>query len=132
RRALGDNDRVGRVLAFVPDLMDRSRVTAAAAAAGVQVEHVASPRQLASGAQDPPDLVLVDLSRPGALEVLGALAGCRTVGFASHVDRDLIAKARAAGCARVLARSTFFGRLGELLGEIAGEAAGAGAGAGAG
>ena len=116
---------MGRVLAFVPDLMDRSRVAAAAHAAGIEIEHVASPGQLASAAQDPPDLVLVDLSRPGAVEVLGALVGCRTVGFASHVDRELIARARAAGCGRVLSRSAFFGRLGGLLGEIGGEVAGA-------
>jgi len=51
-------------------------------------------------------------------EVLGPLAatGARVIGFGSHVDTDLLAAARLAGCEEVLARSAFFSRLDELLG----------------
>jgi hypothetical protein len=44
------------------------------------------------------------------LDVLPRLGAVRTVGFASHVDDDLLAAARAAGCDEVLARSVFFRR----------------------
>ena len=96
-----------KVAAYVPDLMDRSRLAAAG-----DVTFVADPSELgAAGA----DLVVVDLSRPGVLDALGGLAGVRTIGFGSHVDQELLAAARAAGCEEVLPRSRFFARLGELL-----------------
>jgi hypothetical protein len=98
---------VTRVLAYVPDLMDRSRISAAA----VDVTFARSPAALEAADAD---LVVVDLGRPGVLDVLGRI-GVPVIGFASHVDRDLMASARAAGCGTVLARSAFFSRLGQLL-----------------
>lgn len=95
-----------RVTAYVPDLMDRSKLAAAG-----EVTFVATPGELAGAAAD---LVVVDLSRAEVLEVLGQV-GVRTIGFASHVDHELLAAARAAGCDEVLPRSRFFARIGELL-----------------
>ena len=97
------------VYAFVPDLMDRSKVVAAAPAAVV----VTQPGQLAAGTGD---LVVLDLARTGALDAIGPLiaTGARVIGFASHVDREGIDAARIAGC-EVYARSAFFGRLRDLL-----------------
>jgi DNA-binding NarL/FixJ family response regulator len=102
-----------RVVAFVPDLMDRSRVTAAAP--GVEV--VATPAALPAAGADA-DVVVVDLGRPGVLDALPVLAGgrARVVGFAAHVDRATLDAARAAGCDEVLPRSAFFRGLPELLG----------------
>ena len=102
-----------RVLAFVPDLMDRSKVSAALP--GDDVVYVAD----AGGLVPPADLAVLDLSRPGVLEALPGLvgAGVRTVGFLSHVDRDRAEAARAAGCGEVLARSAFFGSLPGVLAE---------------
>lgn len=101
-----------RVAAYVPDLMDRSRV--AAATAHADVTFVRSPADLVEvGAE----VVLVDLARPGVLAALGELGTVRTIGFASHVDRELIEAARAAGCGEVLPRSRFFSSLAELLGK---------------
>jgi hypothetical protein len=100
-----------RVVAFVPDLMDRSRVSAQASSASV--EFVGRPAALAEAAAGA-DLVLVDLARPGVLDVLASIAA-QTVGFASHVDRALFEAAGAAGCDEVLARSVFFARLPQLL-----------------
>jgi len=55
--------------------------------------------------------VTVDLTRPGALDAVEALAGRWPVlGFGPHVDDDLLAAARAAGCTEVLPRSRFFAR----------------------
>ena len=95
-------------LAYVPDLMDRSRL------GGLDVTFVARPEELTAAQAG--DLVVVDLGRPGVLDALGGLAqGVRTIGFGSHVDRELLDDARAAGCDDVLARSEFFRRAHELL-----------------
>lgn len=97
-----------RTVAYVPDLLDRSRLSAVAS-----VTFVASPAELAAAAADA-DLVVVDLGRPGVLEVLADIA-VPTIGFGRHTERDLLAAATAAGCDRVLARSAFFTQVGELL-----------------
>lgn len=95
-----------RVVAHVPDLMDRSRLGRLGA---VEVVHTARPADLAAVVQ-PGDLVVVDLSRTGVLEAVRSLPA-PVVGFASHVDTDLLAAARAAGCSEVLPRSRFFATL---------------------
>ncbi|MCA1656663.1 MAG: hypothetical protein LC713_02965 [Actinobacteria bacterium] len=98
------------MVAYVPDLMDRSKL--AAAAPGVRF--VSRPGELDEAAAGA-DLVVVDLSRPGVLDRLTSLGATRVLGFGSHVDRALLDAARAAGCDRVMARSAFFSRLPELL-----------------
>jgi hypothetical protein len=98
-----------RVMAYAPDLMDRSKLASAG-----DVSFAATPADLV-GAEA--DLVVVDLSRPGVLEALPKLGRVRTIGFGSHVDQELLARARAAGCQEVLPRSKFFARLPELLTE---------------
>jgi hypothetical protein len=91
---------------YAPDLMDRSRVLAAHPDAFV------APLPQALLDAPPSAIVLVDVSRAGVLEVLSRLGPARTVGFASHVDDELVAAARAAGCDEVLPRSVFFRRWG--------------------
>jgi len=99
-----------RILAYVPDLMDRSKVAAAG-----DVVFVSRPGDLA-GLSSGADVVVVDLTRAGAVEALAGLGGSRVIGFANHTSRDVMEAARAAGCRHVLARSEFFSRLDELLG----------------
>jgi hypothetical protein len=100
---------VTRIAAFVPDLMDRSKV---AAAAPGDVTFVRTAADLAgTGAE----VVVVDLARPGVLDALPQLGAARTIGFASHVDRELAAAASGAGCREVMARSKFFASLPDLL-----------------
>jgi hypothetical protein len=98
-----------RVVAYVPDLMDRSRVGAAG-----PVQFVGSAGDLPAAAVGA-DLVIVDLAGGGVLEVIPQI-DAPTIGFGSHVDRVLLAAGRDAGCQEVLARSAFFRRLPELLG----------------
>lgn len=98
-----------RVLAYVPDLMDRSKVSSAAEG----VTFVSGPAELADQATAD-DLVVVDLMRPGVMDVLDHLAG-EVVGFANHAERDLMEMARSRGCDQVMARSAFFSRLSDLL-----------------
>ena len=100
-----------RVVAYVPDLMDRSRIAGAA-----DVTFVDRPSGLgAAVAEKSADVVVVDLTRPGVVEAISSLP-VRVIGFANHTERDLLQSAKAAGCETVLARSAFFTRLPELLG----------------
>jgi CheY-like chemotaxis protein len=70
-----------------------------------------------------PTLVIFDLNsaklRPlDAIQAIKAdpeLHAVRTLGYVSHVQADVIAAARQAGCDEVLARSAFSSRLGEIL-----------------
>jgi hypothetical protein len=102
------------MVAYVPDLMDRSRVEMAGRAAGRPVEFVARPEDLVSAVGRGARFVVVDLAHPGVLEVLARLGPAHTVGFASHVDKALLAAAREAGCDEVLARSAVFRRLARM------------------
>ena len=95
-----------RIVAYMPDLMDRSRLD------GSDVEFVADPGDLAEVRAD---LVLVDLMRPGVLAVLPNVQG-RIVGFARHEREDVMEAAREAGCDEAISRAVFFRRLPELLG----------------
>lgn len=89
-------------VAYLPDLMDRSRLS------GRSVAFVAAPADLAAAATDA-RVVVVDLVRPGALDAAVAVAstGTRVVGVAPHVDDDLRRRAVAGGV-EVLTRSRFF------------------------
>lgn len=99
-----------RIVAFVPDLMDRSRL------GHRPVELAADLEQLASAAPGAA-IVVVDLSRPGALGAAASLvgSGTRVVGFAPHVDDELRRSAASSGV-EVVTRSRFFGHLDEVLG----------------
>lgn len=98
------------LVAFVPDLMDRSKVAAVAPTA----TFVATAAELVEqGAAA--DIVVVDLSRPGAIDAIAQLLAPRTIGFGSHVDEATLSAARAAGCDVVVPRSTFFATMAELL-----------------
>jgi len=112
------------VIAGVSDLMMASKIRSAAAAAGMEVHFAAGTGGLLDAARaSKPDLVILDLDdrRVDPFEVIAAfradpaLASLRVLGFVSHVRADRITAARQAGIDEVLARSAFFGRLGELL-----------------
>ena len=96
-----------QVIVFAPDLMDRSRISTALPHA----EFVTSVDKLSQAG--PEAVLLVDLRRPGVLAAIPALTA-PVVGFASHVDEELLLAAREAGCAEVLPRSRFFRRLADF------------------
>ncbi|HCB34725.1 MAG TPA: hypothetical protein DEP66_07465 [Acidimicrobiaceae bacterium] len=108
-------------VALVPDLMDRSRIAGAASRAGVALEFAADAAALATrcAVGEAPPLAVVDLSRPGALDAFRRLPDeVDAVGFAPHVDDDVLTAAAAgaaAGRRQVLPRSRFFRRLPEIL-----------------
>ncbi|MGH9118011.1 MAG: hypothetical protein ACRD0A_09100 [Acidimicrobiales bacterium] len=98
------------VVAYVVDLMDRSKMTRAAGASGIDITFVRSAAQLADAlAGGGAASVVVDLGRPDAIDAITAVAGrSPVVGYGSHVDTDRLQAARHAGAATVLARSAFF------------------------
>jgi len=102
-----------RIAAHAPDLMDQSKIRGA-------LDNVSFVRRVDALASTEADVVLVDLNRPGVLDVVGAISAT-VIGFGSHVDDELLDAARAAGCDEVLARSVFFSRLarGALTGDTA-------------
>ena len=81
------------------------------------------PRQAFPGK---PSLVIFDLnsSHTNPMATLaemkkdGALATIPTIGFASHVQSDVITAARDAGMDEVMARSAFTIRLGDIIKDV--------------
>lgn len=118
RRAGRGAVTAGRVVAFVPDLMDRSKLAAVLGDRGRFAGSAGALVAEATGA----DLVVVDLDRlatsTAGLDVLADVAARagRVIGFGSHVGRDRFDEARALGCDQVLARSAFFAQVATLLG----------------
>ena len=110
-----------RVVSVVPDLFFATRIAEVARASGVEHRAADPARALAVCREAPPDLVLLDLHAPRALEVVGALredAATRSiaiVGFHSHVDVALREAAIAAGIDRAMPRSAFTARLAALM-----------------
>lgn len=112
------------ILAVLDDLMFTSKIKTAASQLGVPIAFArSSAGALADMRQRPPSLVILDLNDPrvdplgtvGAMKADPALAAIPTVGFASHVQTDVIEAARRAGVGEVMARSAFAQRLPEIL-----------------
>ncbi len=101
-----------KVAAFIPDLMDRSRLGGVAA----EVSFAKTVGDLpAVAAEHAVDLVVLDLGRPGTLDILSQLEDYRVVAFASHVDTETIAAAKAAGVSETMPRSRFFSQMQQIF-----------------
>jgi CheY-like chemotaxis protein len=113
-----------RVLAAVEDLLFRSKISETASSLGIEAAFPRNPRRLLDALRDsPPDLLVLDLNS-ARFEPLTLLRDVRsdevtrgipTVGFLSHVQKDLAIAAREAGCDRVVARSAFTKDLPRIL-----------------
>ena len=88
------------VVAFVPDLMDQSKLRLA-------MPGICFVKEVSELIDIEVDLVVIDLSKSEVLEVLHKIDS-KILGFASHVDKEIIATAEKAGCEKVLPRSKFF------------------------
>lgn len=83
---------------------------------------------LAEMRAQPPSLVILDLNNPRTnplaivreMKADPLLAAIPTVGFASHVQVDVIDAARKAGVGEVMARSMFTERLAQILTKASG------------
>ncbi|HEV7298643.1 MAG TPA: hypothetical protein VGN72_04700 [Tepidisphaeraceae bacterium] len=112
-------DSLAPAIALVRDLMFVGRLTAEARAAAVPLTVVRDPAKLAASPAIAP-LLIVDLNLEGALDAAAAWlaadpAARQVVGFVAHTDAAIIARARAAGLSRVMARSAFVVALPALL-----------------
>jgi PleD family two-component response regulator len=112
------------VLALVDDLMFASKIKTTATQIGVTVTFArSSDAALTAMRASTPALVIFDLNNPrtdplgtvAAMKLDAALASIPTLGYASHVQVEVINAARAAGVDEVLARSAFTTQLPDLL-----------------
>src|SRR5262245_58510778 len=116
-----NDERVGLLVSR--DLIFTTRVTSTARELGKRVL-VAGSAELAASMieQWQPALVLIDLSAGEASSPQAILAyrqatkgGSRLIAFGSHVDKDALASAAAAGCDEVMPRSKFSAELPDLI-----------------
>jgi DNA-binding NarL/FixJ family response regulator len=111
---------MGRVVALMDDLFFQMKLAETARHLGVEVKVAATADALPPLLDPTPKLLIVDLnsrSQPiAAIERLRAAKnGVRVVGFLSHVQTELAAQARAAGCDEVMPRSEFTQNLAAIL-----------------
>jgi PleD family two-component response regulator len=115
-----------RVLAAVEDLLFRSKISETAETLGIEAKFPRSPKKLLEALREsPPDLLVLDLNsaRFEPFDILQAVKSedltrrIPTVGFLSHVQKDLAVAAREAGCDKVMARSAFTRDLPRILAE---------------
>ena len=113
-----------RVLGAVEDLLFKSKISETASQLGIEAAFPRNPRKLLEALREsPPDLLVLDLNS-ARFEPLTLLREVKsdeatrevtTVGFLSHVQKDLAVGAREAGCDRVVARSAFTRDLPKIL-----------------
>ena len=113
----------GNVVALVDDLFFLAKIRETAKAVGVPVVACDARRGVAAVAEAQPQIILLDLNSR-ALPAVSWIRDLKSdpatqsipiVGFVSHVQEQLIAEARAAGCDSVMARSAFTKNLPEIL-----------------
>ena len=113
-----------RVLAAVEDLLFKSKISETADQLGIEARFPRSQKRLLDALREsPPDLLVLDLnsSRFEPLELLQTVKSeavtrqVSTLGFLSHVQKDLAVAAKEAGCDRVMARSAFTRDLPKIL-----------------
>jgi PleD family two-component response regulator len=113
-----------RVLAAVEDLLFKSKISETASTLGIEASFPRNPKRLLEALREsPPDLLVLDLNS-ARFEPLSLLRSVKsdeatsdvpTVGFLSHVQKDLAVAAREAGCDRIVARSAFTRDLPHIL-----------------
>ena len=113
-----------RILAAVEDLLFKSKISETASQLGIEATFPRNPRRLFEAIHEsPPDLLVLDLNSArfeplALLQTIKSEEATRdvsTVGFLSHVQKDLAIAAREAGCDRVVARSAFTRDLPRIL-----------------
>ena len=113
------------VLALVNDLFFYSKIRQTAQQMGLDLAPADDEKLPQQAVERSPQTVVIELGAGRGLERAlnavravkadPALSAIRLVGFGSHVQTDVLAAARDAGCDEVYARSEFTARLPEIL-----------------
>ncbi len=111
------------LVTLVDDIFFLAKIRETAKTIGVTVVTGHSRLGTAGIAEANPQAIFVDLNSRNlapielirALKADSATNSIRIIGFVSHVEEELIADARAAGCDAVMARSAFTQQLPNLL-----------------
>ena len=119
------------ILAVVEDLIFLSKIQETAKHLGIPVQAAGAADVVARARDGSARGLILDLNHRSikVTDVIreiksgGASGGLPLVGFLSHIQADLAAAARAAGCDMVLARSAFTKQLPELLARLEGQKA---------
>ncbi|MGH9726977.1 MAG: hypothetical protein ACRD4V_00105 [Candidatus Acidiferrales bacterium] len=104
---------MAEIFALVDDIFFQAKMAETAKQAGVELKSFSTGAALLTELErQQPRLVVVDLNaRQSATETIAAVrarrAEIRVIGFFSHVQTELAAQARDAGCAEVMPRSKF-------------------------
>jgi DNA-binding NarL/FixJ family response regulator len=109
-----------RVAALIDDLFFQLKVAETAKQLGIEFKVASNPDALITLLEPPTRLVIVDLnSRNQPVATIERLRATqkelRVVAFLSHVQTELAAQARAAGCLEVMPRSVFTQNLAAIL-----------------
>ena len=115
--------KTSKILAVLDDLFFMVKIKEAAKRAGVPVEFVKNAKDALDKAQAHPPVIILDLNCTTLdpvnlikdLKSNAGLKGIHLIGYVSHVQAELIQKAREAGCDLVLARSAFSKDLPKIL-----------------
>jgi DNA-binding NarL/FixJ family response regulator len=111
---------MGRAVALMDDLFFQMKIAETAKQLGVEFKVATTSEALLSLLDSPTKLVIIDLNARGnplaTIEHLRATQKeMRVVAFLSHVQTELAAMVRAAGCTDVLPRSLFTRNLAAIL-----------------
>ncbi|HXN52931.1 MAG TPA: hypothetical protein VN943_13445 [Candidatus Acidoferrum sp.] len=111
---------MGRVVALMDDLFFQMKLAETAKHLGVEVKVATTADALFPLLDPAPKLLVVDLnSRSQPIATIQRLRAdkndVRVIGFLSHVQTELAAQARAAGCDEVMPRSAFTQNLAAIL-----------------
>lgn len=114
-----------RIVALMDDLFFQMKLAETAKHLGLEVKVAADGDRLFELLDPAPGLIIVDLhARNEPLAVIARLRHARPaipiISFASHVERELIDRARAAGSEDVMPRSAFTRNLADILGRAKG------------
>jgi DNA-binding NarL/FixJ family response regulator len=79
---------------------------------------LAGHRLVTTDSVDPPDLVLADIARVDALDVVDAWPDVPIVGFTNHTDKAGLQRAHTAGFDQVIVKSALVERAPQLVDEL--------------
>jgi DNA-binding NarL/FixJ family response regulator len=111
---------MSRIVAMMDDLFFQMKVAETAKQLGLELKVAANGDALVGLLEPAPKLVIIDLNaRQQPIEAIERIRaeknGVRVLGFLSHVQTDLAARAREAGCDEVMPRSAFTQNLARIL-----------------